>query len=78
MVILIGALISQAPPTIPVTPGAAVWLTVIVGSLGLLEGRRRNEHILLANLGVGQPLLAAIAALPAALAELVLAWSFPA
>jgi len=78
LVVLGGALIAQAPPTLQVTPAAAAWLTAIAGLLGLLESRRRNEHILHANLGVGQPVLAAIAALPAALAELALAWWMPA
>lgn len=59
-------------PTLEVTVGAAAWGTLVVGALGLVEIRRRNEHILLANLGYGQWLLAAIAALPALLGEIVI------
>ena len=45
-------------------------LVLIVGFLGLLEARRRNEHILLANFGVPQSTLAGLSALPPVLAEI--------
>jgi hypothetical protein len=48
----------------------ATWLVVLlVGFLGLLEERRRNEHVLLANFGVPEPSLAGLSLLPAILAE---------
>lgn len=61
------------PPTIEVTRNAAAWLIGLTGVLGVIEIRRRNEHLLLANLGSGQPVLAAIAAAPALVAEIVIA-----
>ena len=48
-------------------------LVPIVGCLGLLEARRRNEHIFLANLGVPQPAIALVSAAPAVAAELAVA-----
>ena len=59
-------------PTLEVTVGAAAWGTLVVGALGLLEIRRRNEHMLLANLGYGQGLLAAVAAVPALIGEIAI------
>jgi hypothetical protein len=50
---------------------------LVVGALGLIEIRRRNEHLLLANLGFRQRTLAVIAGLPAFVGEvaIALAWS---
>jgi hypothetical protein len=43
---------------------------LLVGFLGLLETRRRNEHLLLANFGVPEAAMAGLALLPALLAEI--------
>ncbi|MGE5925725.1 MAG: hypothetical protein ACM357_00095 [Gemmatimonadota bacterium] len=61
------------PLTLAVTRGASAWVVLVAGVLGLLEIRRRNEHLLLANLGVSQPTLAALAGIPALIGELVIA-----
>ena len=51
------------------------FLTVLlVGFLGLLDSRRRNEHIFWANLGVAPWMLAALSSIPAMAGELVVAW----
>lgn len=63
----------EEPLTFGVTPGAAAWLILVVGALGLVEVRRRNEHLLLANMGCAQGTLAAIAAIPALLGEAAIA-----
>jgi hypothetical protein len=43
-------------PDIPI-PGipfvGALWVVALAAALGELDSRRRNEHLLLANLGVG-------------------------
>lgn len=44
-----------------------------VGVLALLEARRRNEIVLLANLGVGRSAIVVLSVLPAAALELLLA-----
>ena len=59
--------------TLAITRGAAAWIVLVSGALGVLEMRRRNEHLLLANLTVPQPTLAAFAALPALVGELLIA-----
>ena len=46
-------------------------LVATVGLLGILEARRRNEHILLANFGTSPALLGTLCAAPAGLAELL-------
>jgi len=57
----------------PASLGArgTLLLVGLVGFLGLLEARRRNEHLLLANFGVPPPLVGALCAAPAGLAELL-------
>jgi hypothetical protein len=62
------------PLTLAVTRGASVWIVLLVAALGLIEIRRRNAHLFLANLGVSQPTLAAIAATPALLGEITIAF----
>lgn len=52
---------------------ATLALVLLVAFLGLLEARRRNEHLFLANLGVSQPTIAVVSAMPA-LAMEVLVW----
>ena len=73
--VLVGWLMGggDEPLTIEVTRNAAAWLIALIGALGVIEIRRRNEHLLLANFGFGQPVLAAIAAAPALVAEITLA-----
>ena len=61
------------PLMIDVTGKAAAWLIALTGALGVLEIRRRNEHLLLANLGSSQPVLAALAMAPALVAAVTLA-----
>ena len=56
-----------------VTAKAAIWTAAVVGILGVLELRRRNEHLLLANFGIRQGTLAVLATVPAILGELTLA-----
>jgi hypothetical protein len=46
-------------------------LVAIVGLLGILEARRRNEHSLLANFGTSPAVLGTVCAAPAVLAELL-------
>jgi nitrate/nitrite transporter NarK len=61
------------PPSIFILPPTAIALSCLVGALGLLEARRRHEHLLLANLGVAQWRLWVIATLPALVAEMLVA-----
>jgi hypothetical protein len=58
---------------LPLPPRATVLLVLIVGLLGILEMRRRNEHLLLANFGVSQALLAVLCLLPPLIAETLVA-----
>jgi hypothetical protein len=58
----------------PVSPGALLpggnpLIVLVVVLLGMLEARRRDEDLFLANLGYGWPTLAAYLALPAAVLE---------
>jgi hypothetical protein len=63
--------------TLAVTVQAAAWIVIVVGLLGLLELRRRNEHLLLANLGIYQRTLGMLAAVPALLCEIAMALALP-
>jgi hypothetical protein len=54
---------------VPLAPRGAGLVVLLVGFLGLLEARRRNEHVLLANFGVPQGRLAGLSVLPALIAE---------
>ena len=63
----------EGPVTPQVTVEAAAWIIIVVGALGLLEARRRNEHLLLANLGIYQRTLGLLAAVPALAGEVVIA-----
>ena len=62
----------------PMPPGAALWLLLILTALGMLELRRRNEHLLLANFGVRTWVLALLCAAPAIAGELLILWRHPA
>lgn len=53
----------------PLTPGATALVVLLVGFLGLLETRRRNEHMLQANFGVPESVLTGLSLLPAITAE---------
>jgi hypothetical protein len=54
---------------LPLTPRATGLIVLLAGFLGLLEARRRNEHLLLANFGVPQTVLGGLSVLPAMIAE---------
>jgi|SRR5690349_9722716 len=60
-------------PSIAVAPRTAIAIACIVGLLGVLEARRRHEHILLANLGVSQWPIWIISVAPALIAEGIVA-----
>lgn len=55
----------------PLGVRGTLLLVAIVGFLGLLEARRRNEHLLLANFGISQSVVGTLCAAPAGLAELL-------
>jgi hypothetical protein len=71
LVALGGAGVAGTHPASLDVPGTLLLVT-IVGFLGILEARRRNEHILLANFGTSQALLVSLCAAPAVLAELLI------
>jgi hypothetical protein len=56
---------------LPLTPQTTTLVVLLVGFLGLLEARRRNEHVLLANFGVPQAGIAGLSVVPAIVAETV-------
>ena len=53
-------------------PGVALALILLVGILGWIEAERRNEVLLLANLGVGPIMIIVLTAGPAVVLELLL------
>ena len=53
-------------------PPVAFTVAMIVGALGLLDARLRNEHRFLANLGVSQVVIVLLSMIPALIAELVI------
>jgi hypothetical protein len=65
------ALGSQLPgrSVLKLTIPASILLVLLVGALGLLEARRRNEHRFLANLGVSPFMIVVLSMTPALLAE---------
>lgn len=63
----------EDPLTFAVTPKAAAWIALVTAAVGWLELRRRHEHLLLANLGIRQPMLVLLAAAPAVLGEVMVA-----
>ena len=65
------------PFTTAVTARAAAWIVLVAAALGLIEMRRRNEHLLLANLGFRQRTLAILAGLPALIGEVAMALAWP-
>ena len=56
---------------LPLPLQATGLVVLLVGFLGLLEARRRNEHVLLANFGVPQSNLVGLSGLPPVLAEML-------
>ncbi|HEV2146234.1 MAG TPA: hypothetical protein VGR37_02335 [Longimicrobiaceae bacterium] len=50
-------------------PGGNPLVVVLVVALGMLEARRRDEDLFLANLGYGWPTIAGYMAVPAAVLE---------
>ena len=57
-------------------PRAALLAALLPAVLTVLETRRRNEHLLLANLGTGPGGVFALALAPALLAEVLLRLAF--
>lgn len=58
----------------PLPVSAALWLLLLVTALGMLDLRRRNEHLLLANFGVRAWVVALLCAAPMLVGELVILW----
>jgi hypothetical protein len=58
----------------PLPANAALWLLLIATALGMLDLRRRNEHLLLANFGVHSWVLALLCGTPVVAGELVIFW----
>ena len=54
------------------SPSAALMLATIVALITLIDARRRNELLFLANLGVSRGVIASLAATPAIAFEIVL------
>lgn len=50
----------------------SVIAVAVVGALGLIDVRRRDEDVFLADLGVGYPVIVALSALPALGLEILL------
>ena len=71
-----GLVAPEAPPPstfVFLSPGAAAVAVLVVAALATLHGRRRHEHIFLANLGVPEGASAGLAAAAALGAELAVA-----
>ena len=51
------------------TPMATVYLVLTAGALAVLETRRRNEHRILANLGISPAMIVLLSTIPAFLGE---------
>jgi hypothetical protein len=73
MLLVVGIATSGAATAHRLTPHAAIALVLIVGTLGLLESRRLNEHRFFANLGVSPVATGLLVMLPALIAEIALA-----
>ena len=58
--------------TLSLAPSAALLLAAFVAGLTLMDARRRNELLFLANLGVSRSVIASLAAIPAVAFEIVL------
>lgn len=58
----------------PIPGGTALWLLLIIVAVGMLDLRRRNEHLLLANFGVRAWVVALLCAAPMFAGELVILW----
>jgi hypothetical protein len=69
----LGEVLVPPPNPILLSPGAALLVVLGVAALGLLDARRRNEDLFLANLGVSRAQIVFMAALPALVFEFVLA-----
>lgn len=54
-----------------------VGIIVLTATLGLIDVRRRREHVLLANLGVGQAALGTLMLVPPVLLEVLMALATP-
>lgn len=76
----LGIALLDAGPPFRLPASTACALALVAATLGWVELRRRREHLLLGNLGVGQPALFLIGLVSAALLEslLLLVWRVPA
>ena len=57
---------------LPISLYVTVLVVVVTTALVTLDGRRRNEHMFLANLGVSLPTLFVLAAAPPTIMEIAL------
>lgn len=73
MLLVVGIATSGAATAHHLSPLTATTLVLIVGTLGVLESRRLNEHRFFANLGVSPVATGLLVMLPALIAEIALA-----
>ena len=66
--------VASLAPTgvLPISLYVTVLVVVVTTALVTLDGRRRNEHMFLANLGVSLPTLFVLAAAPPTIMEIAL------
>jgi len=72
MLLVVGIATSGAATAHRLSPLTATTLVLIVGTLGVLESRRLNEHRFFANLGVSPVAAGLLVMLPAILGEVVI------
>jgi hypothetical protein len=72
-VAFLGELLVLPPHPLLLSPVAGLGVVLTVGAIGLMDARRRNEDLFLANLGVSRTQIAVTAAMPALVLELLLA-----
>jgi hypothetical protein len=80
VLLALGIALLDAGPPFRLPASTAFVLALVAATLGWIEVRRRREHLLLGNLGVGQAALFLIGLVPAAILEslLLLVWHVPA
>jgi hypothetical protein len=72
VLLALGIALLDAGPPLRLPASTASLLALLAGTLGLVELRRRREHLLLGNLGVGQSVLFLTGLVPAAFLESLL------
>jgi hypothetical protein len=72
MLLVVGIATSGAGTAHRLSPLSATTLVLIVGTLGVLESRRLNEHRFFANLGVSPVAVGLLVMLPALIAEIAI------